>query len=588
MENEQLPLSLLTTNDNSFEALHPDPEFCSDLDVVSDSSLLVNTSLNDYTFISIQSKLLKVIISNVIKWNNGDIRGSQRLKTMVRVSNRLSQQIHSIKREIESLQLEVLLFQDGQKLLQQENQLSRLKFQQSCQEFSKGPPEDNDPIITQFKHVRGQWELTDENIKRIDPQTGETILHNYCKHINTTPLAIFRLLIETKGCDVNLQDGKNDTPIHIAFKNFKLQNNSNINVLVYVLLQEGIDVNLHDESRSTLVHLVCRHINTLPLEIFKLLLEIKGGDIHIQDSNNNTALHVALAEFNSNNGGDGNTLTYLLNQDGINTNTKGFNGRTLLHLACQQINIIPLNQFKLLIETHGADINVQNDNDRTPIHIALLSFRLRLGSDSTALNYVFNQQNIDVNIKDQTGFTLLHTACDNINSLPLNIFKLLIETNGADVNVQNDRDNTPLHTALNRFSPKKGGDLKTLTYLINQAGIGVHKQNHDGHNLLHLACFNLSLPFDIIKLLIEVKGVNIVDCDGYKNTPLHLSTLDLSSKLDSNLSQIVEYLIQKGIPINQKNSGERTAFDHLSSYNSTHPLTYQILVQNGAKLGKDC
>jgi hypothetical protein len=49
------------------------------------------------------------------------------------------------------------------------------------------PPQDDDPIITQFTPVEGQWALIDENIKRIDPKTGHTILHNYCQHIKYHP-----------------------------------------------------------------------------------------------------------------------------------------------------------------------------------------------------------------------------------------------------------------------------------------------------------------------------------------------------------------------------------------------------------------
>jgi hypothetical protein len=42
------------------------------------------------------------------------------------------------------------------------------------------PAQHDDPIITQFRPVEGQRELNDENIERIDPETGSTILHNYC------------------------------------------------------------------------------------------------------------------------------------------------------------------------------------------------------------------------------------------------------------------------------------------------------------------------------------------------------------------------------------------------------------------------
>jgi hypothetical protein len=68
------------------------------------------------------------------------------------------------------------------------------------------PPQSDNPIITQFKPRGGQWELNDDNIKRIEPQTGQTILHNYCKYINTTPIEVYRFLIGTKGCSISIQN----------------------------------------------------------------------------------------------------------------------------------------------------------------------------------------------------------------------------------------------------------------------------------------------------------------------------------------------------------------------------------------------
>jgi len=95
------------------------------------------------------------------------------------------------------------------------------------------PPQDDDPIITQFKPVKGQWELNDENIQRVDPETGNTILHNYCKCINTTPVEVYRYLIETKGCDVNAQDKSKDTLLHWAVRYFNPNKGGDINVLTY-------------------------------------------------------------------------------------------------------------------------------------------------------------------------------------------------------------------------------------------------------------------------------------------------------------------------------------------------------------------
>jgi hypothetical protein len=58
-------------------------------------------------------------------------------------------------------------------------------------ELPTPPPYGDDPIITQFRPVEDQWDLNDDNITRIDPGTGQTILHNYCKYMDSTPLEVF-------------------------------------------------------------------------------------------------------------------------------------------------------------------------------------------------------------------------------------------------------------------------------------------------------------------------------------------------------------------------------------------------------------
>jgi ankyrin repeat protein len=282
------------------------------------------------------------------------------------------------------------------------------------------PPQDDDPIIAQFKPRGLQWELTDDNINRIDPRTGYTILHNYCFYINTTPLEVYRYLIEVKGCDVNARDNNNDTP-----------------------------------------------------------------------------LHCALRYFNPNKGGEITVLNYLLSQNGIDGDTKGERGYTILHDICSKINKFRLDAFKLLIETMGCDVNAQNDDGSTPLHKALECFNPRHGGDIAVLKYLLSQKGVNGNIKDKYGYTLLHTACDNMNKLPIDVFKILIETLGCDINVQDNCKQTPLHNALGGFEPNYG-DITVLTYLLSQKGINVNIKGWNGETLLHIACKKARrLPLEI-------------------------------------------------------------------------------------------
>jgi ankyrin repeat protein len=535
-----------------------------------------------------QLKLLKVIIGHVIEKNKDNIKKNRRLKTIVKQSSLLSQQAKSIKSQIQSLKPALSLSEDEQRSLQQQYKLSRLKLQQYCQQFIGHPPQKDNPMIKQFKSVEDEWELNDENnINRIDPVSGKTILHIYCEFLNSVPIEVFRYLIETCSADINRQDGKMNTPIHLAFHNFIQESDQSVNILTYLLYRRDIDVNIKDQYGCTALHHVCREINIFSIDTIKYLVEIKGADINSRDGSHNTPLYYAMSCLDPNNGGDVNILTYLLNREGIDTNSKCYSGDTLLHQACININSLPLGIFKRLIEANGCGVNVENDNHATPLHFALLSFH----GDINTLQYLLNhdQSGINTHLEDQSGGTLLHSACSNISSLPIDVFKYLIETKGFDINAPNKYGNTPIHLAFTFFNPEQGGDTSTLMYLLNQEGIDVNTKGFIGRSLLHQVGFNLNkLPLDIIKYLIETKGVNVNDCDNDDETPLHLSVINLPSKLDSNVAVKVEYLIQKGVSINHKNSAKLTVLDIFSPYIPTHPLMYGVLLNNGAKLGKDC
>jgi ankyrin repeat protein len=351
-------------------------------------------------------------------------------------------------------------------------------------------PQGDDPIITQFKPVQGQRELNGDNIKRIDPKTGRTILHNYCEHINTTPLEVYRYLIETVGCDINALDKYKYTPLHHALNNFHPNDGDDATVLMYLFGQRCVNVNIKDEYGHTLFHLACINISTLPLDVFKLLIEMHGADVNNQFKLTDTPIHHALHGFDPNKGGNIAVLMYLLTQGDINANLKGRFGCTLLHTACKKINKLPIDVFKVLIETHGTDINVLSNSKDTPIHYALRCFKRDNGGDIDVLAGLINQKGVNSNVKNRGGSTLLHTACNNINSLPLDIFKLLIEIMGCDVNAQDNYNVTPLHSALVCFDPNKGGDITVLTYLLSQKTVNVSIKGKNGHNLLHWACNN--------------------------------------------------------------------------------------------------
>jgi ankyrin repeat protein len=186
-----------------------------------------------------------------------------------------------------------------------------------------------------------------------------------------------------------------------------------------------------------------------------------------------------------------------------------------------------------LIETHGADINAQDHQQDTPLHSVLWHFDQNGGGNITVLTYLLSQTNINVNIKNKSGETLLHHACDNINSLPLDVFESLIETHGGDINAQENNDNnTPIHSALLHFDPNDGGDIAVLTYLINQKNVNVNIKGEYDRSLLHLACVNNLSESD--------SEDDVTDPDDDLDDVVKLNT-----ETDAIFSQVVEVIVER-------------------------------------------
>jgi ankyrin repeat protein len=430
------------------------------------------------------------------------------------------------------------------------------------------PPQGDNPIITQFKSVEGQWELNDENSKRIDPKTGHTILHNYCCYINTTPIEVYRYLIEIKGCDVNVQDNNQDTPLRNALDYFDPCNSGTITALTYLINQKGVNGNSKDRSGNTLLHLACEKINKLPLEIFKVLIETHGCDVNVQDNYNDTPLHNTLGYSNIRNSRDIAVFIYLFSQTEVNINVKGQFGHTLLHRACTYINYLPIEIFKLLIETHGADVNTQDNNNDTPLHDALRYLNPDDGGDINVLTYLINQKNVDVNRKDRNGNTLLHLACEKINTLPLDIFKLLIETHGCDIDAQDNAKNTPFHQALACFDPRNGGDISVLYYFLNKQDINVNLKDKYGFTLLYRACENINhIPLDVFKLLIETHGADVNVQDNNTDTPLHCALRYFKQDNGGNITVLTYLINQQNVNVNINGKKGHTIL-HLACINN--------------------
>jgi len=385
---------------------------------------------------------------------------------------------------------------------------------------------DTNHIITQFKPVDGQWELTEENIRRVDATNGRTILHNYCYHINTTPVEVFKYLLEIKSCGINSYDIFDYTPLYWALLEFQPDKGGEANTLTYLLHHTAVEVKAGSRSGFTLLHKACNNINSLPLSVFKYLIEIKGISVNAQDHASNTPLDHAFLSFLPNTG-DINILIYLLRQKDVNVNAKDKYGRTLLHQASYNINTLPIDIFKYLIEIKGGDLNIRDKDNETPFDIALRRFVIF--NNVTTLTYLFGI------VENPPGSTTLHRACSNINSLPVDIFRNLIQNKGCNLNTLDTDCNTPLHNAIRDF--KSTSDITILEYLLSQKNINFNIQGQNGHTLLHQAFVSQNIEDGDARLLWSVLNPET------ENPSPHLA--DWSNIIELVIEQFIRQVIEE-------------------------------------------
>nr|CAI5860674.1 unnamed protein product [Callosobruchus analis] len=184
----------------------------------------------------------------------------------------------------------------------------------------------------------------------------------------------------------------------------------------------GSDFDRNEDS--LLVYGVLRAAVEENVERLKSLVR-RGKAININDSSGNTPLHVAVIKNNS------EILDFLLEQPNLDINARNFAGETPLLLA---IKLARLEAASKLV-CAGANVNVQNYEHVTPLHLAVTYPEL-------AHQLILNGAQIDA--RDYSGDTPLHDA---VAEECLETVCMLLYYN-ADANVNGVNNMTPFMKAI--------------------------------------------------------------------------------------------------------------------------------------------
>ena len=114
---------------------------------------------------------------------------------------------------------------------------------------------------------------------------------------------------------------------------------------------------------------------------------------------------------------------------------KDKNGQNLMHYAAKKGQI---ELFDFLL-TKGGELNSEDNKSFTPIFVAIENNNLNL------MKYLINEKNISANSKTKQNLYLLHCVSkfEHVKSLKYLIYK------GADINIYNEINGSPLEIAIN-------------------------------------------------------------------------------------------------------------------------------------------
>ncbi|WP_188153322.1 ankyrin repeat domain-containing protein [Wolbachia endosymbiont of Pentalonia nigronervosa] len=438
---------------------------------------------------------------------------------------------------------------------------------------------------------------------------GKTFLHLAAQD---GQLEIAQYLVDKKRANVNATTNTGSTPLHLASQSNKLN-------MVEYLTEKGAILTVTNASLNTPKDLATEKgytnvakflrqaqerlnsslvvaINEGNINLVKKLIE-QGADFNVKDNRDMTPLqlaakndHLSIVKYlieekgvNSSNIFDAvesgclGLVRYLVDK-GIDINTRGSYGSTLLHLAALNGK---LEIVRYLVE-RGANLSFSDDSGKIPLEVAhdksiidfLKQARRRLNEGLISVtregNFYLVKEliekgadiNIESNKKCESGWTLLHIATYYNH---LNVVQYLVEK-GANFNAKDSSyyGYIPMHYAAER------GHLDILKYFINE-GAYINTEGERGWTLLHIATYYNHL--NVVQYLVE-KGANFNAKDSYYGyTPMHYAA-------ERGHLDILKYFINEGAYINTE--GERGwTLLHVATYHK-HLDVVKYLVGRGA------
>ena len=263
----------------------------------------------------------------------------------------------------------------------------------------------------------------------------------------------------------------------------------------------------------------------------------------------------------------------LLLEHGANVDARKTTGKTALLKVFSQPHRSLVDIVTLLLK-HGADVNLQDRNFTSALHLAENHGELEVAR--LLLKY-----KADFNSRDINGNTPLHILSGRrpgiYNEEDIFDHARLLLNYGADVNSQDNRNQTPLHVAMRK-------ELFTLARIFIEHGANTQAEDDYGTTPLHLLSASRihdSNALDLVWLLLG-QGVEVNRLVKDKQTPLHLA-------MRSNWFKLALILLDHGADANAEDIHGWTPLHLLSASQIRDDEALNLvrpLLEHGAELNK--
>ncbi|XP_052081431.1 E3 ubiquitin-protein ligase MIB2-like [Mytilus californianus] len=276
-------------------------------------------------------------------------------------------------------------------------------------------------------------------------------------------------------------------------------------------------------------------------------------------------------------------LSYNVNKDAVNDHRQ-----SAVHLAVQNRDVATLR----VLRKHKCDINKKDALGDSPVVDAIVR---QQGDSTEMLDVILDWPGIDLNFENKNGFSPIHIAARKGD---LGAVKNLLKKDRKLLNKEKSDGYTPLHLASCM------DHHQVVQYLLDQPGINIDARTRDkGQTALLIACFYGSRKTADILLSEKYNcQIDIRDSDG--NNALHLclsgppQVMEITEIQRSNLREndkqikqqldLAELLVNKGVSYTVKNNNGKLPQELPSAEKLKEEFTAIIVLRSSREQHQLC